>query len=189
MHPQVKVSTLPVLGRSYNCWGIGLTCVRPAVRSLAPLYLRPTGLPCWVGHVGGPVVRGSDDVVVLGNCDVARVDPIEQELGNCDVARVDPTEQELGNCDVARVDLTEQELGNCDVARVDPTEQELGNCDVARVDPTEQELGNCDVARVDPIEQELGNCDVARVDPTEQELGMVTSQELIRPSRSSGIVM
>ncbi|RWW38460.1 hypothetical protein BHE74_00056308 [Ensete ventricosum] len=125
----------------------------------------------------------------LGNCDVARVDPIEQELGNCDVARVDPTEQELGNCDVARVDLIEQELGNYDVARVDPTEQELGNCDVARVDPTEQELGNCDVARVDPIEQELGNCDVARVDPTEQELGMVTSQELIRPSRSSGIVM
>ncbi|RRT34585.1 hypothetical protein B296_00053092 [Ensete ventricosum] len=83
-----------------------------------------------------------------------------------------------------------QELGNCDVARVNPTEQELGNCDVARVDPTEQELENFDVARADPTEQELENCDVARGDPTEQELGnFVMSQELIRPSRSSRIVM
>ncbi|RWW53493.1 hypothetical protein BHE74_00040025, partial [Ensete ventricosum] len=63
MRPQVKVSVLPVSGQSYNCWGIGLTCVRPAVRPLTPSYLRPTGLPCWVDHVDGPVVRGSDDVV------------------------------------------------------------------------------------------------------------------------------
>ncbi|RWV81111.1 hypothetical protein GW17_00057503 [Ensete ventricosum] len=146
-----------------------------------PPYLHPAGCPCRVGHVGGPAVRGYDDVTARsafvisffppgktfsrrlirpGNCDVARVDLTEQELGNCDVARVDPTEQELGNCDATRVYPTEQELGNCDVARVDPTEQELGNRDIARVDPTEQELGNCDVARVDPTEQELGNCDV-----------------------------
>ncbi|RRT71587.1 hypothetical protein B296_00030653 [Ensete ventricosum] len=96
---------------------------------------------------------------------------------------------ELGNCDVVRVDPTEQEPGNCDVARVDPTEQELRNYDVARVDPTEQELRNCDATRVDSTEQELENHDVARVDPTEQELGNVMPQELIRPSRSSRIVI
>ncbi|RWV81012.1 hypothetical protein GW17_00057617 [Ensete ventricosum] len=54
---------------------------------------------------------------------------------------------------------------------VDPTEQELGNWDVARAGPTEQELGNWGVAGADPTEQELGNWDVARVDPTKQELG------------------
>ncbi|RWW51403.1 hypothetical protein BHE74_00042259 [Ensete ventricosum] len=59
------VSALPMSGRSYNCWGIGLTCVRPAVRPLAPSYLRPTGLPCWVDHVSGPVVRGSDDMTMM----------------------------------------------------------------------------------------------------------------------------
>ncbi|RRT74339.1 hypothetical protein B296_00009413 [Ensete ventricosum] len=150
--------------------GIGLTCVRSAVRLLG---YRP--YLCQVGRTTtGAPIPASDQLTVLGRPrarDVARADPAEQELGNWDVARVDPTEQELGNYDVARVDLIEQELGNCDVARVDPTEQELGNYDVARVDPIEQELGNCDVARVDPTEQELGNWDVARVDLTEQELG------------------
>ncbi|RWV97728.1 hypothetical protein GW17_00039463 [Ensete ventricosum] len=196
--PQVKVSALPVSGRSYDCWGIGLTYVRPVAQPLAPPYLRLTSLPCWVGHVGGPVVQRSDDVAVMSLCAISffppwedlleapdegakdevlclaassRADLTEQELGNCDVGRADPTEQELGNCDVARADPTEQELGNRDVARADPTEQELGNWDVARVDPTEQELGNRDVGRADPTEQELGNWDVGKDDPTEQELG------------------
>ncbi|RRT39643.1 hypothetical protein B296_00048145 [Ensete ventricosum] len=151
-------------GRLYDHWRIP--------------YLHPIGYLRRIGHVGGSVVRGYDDLTArvdptkqeLGNCDVARADPTEQELGKCDVVRVDPTEQELGSYDIARVDPSEQELGNCDVARVDPSEQELGNYDVARVDPTEQELGNCEVARVDPTEQELRNYDVARVDPTKQEL-------------------
>ncbi|RRT62416.1 hypothetical protein B296_00039066 [Ensete ventricosum] len=117
---------LPMVG------GADLTCVRSAVRPLAPPILPSDQL-----SVSGRPRRRASYSRELGKCDVARVDPTEQELGNCDVARVDPTEQELGKCDVARVDLTEQELGNCDVARVDPTEQELGNCDVARVDPTE----------------------------------------------------
>ncbi|RRT47179.1 hypothetical protein B296_00036723 [Ensete ventricosum] len=161
--------------------GADLTCVRSAVRRLAP-PVYPGGYLRRVGHVGGPAVRGSEcglgnGAVVdlteqeLGNYDVTRVNPTEQELGNYNAARVDPTEHELGNCNAARVDPTEHELGNYDVSRVDPTEYELGNCNAARVDPTEHELGNYDVSRVDPTEYELENCDVARVDPTEQGLG------------------
>ncbi|RZR86693.1 hypothetical protein BHM03_00013943, partial [Ensete ventricosum] len=163
-----------------------------------PSYPSTTLVVLAVGHVGGPAVRGYDDVVarsvfvisffppredlveapdegvkdeVLCLAAGSRADLTEQELGNCDAARVDLTKQKLGNYDAARVDPTEQEPGNCDVARVDPTEQELGNCDVARADLTERELGNYDVARVDPTEQKLGNCDAVRVDPTEQEPG------------------
>ncbi|RWV83170.1 hypothetical protein GW17_00055262 [Ensete ventricosum] len=35
MRPQVEVSALPMSGRSYDCWRIGITCVRSAVRPLA----------------------------------------------------------------------------------------------------------------------------------------------------------
>ncbi|RWW75665.1 hypothetical protein BHE74_00016300 [Ensete ventricosum] len=47
--------------RAFASGGADLTCVRSAVRSLAPPvysagYLRP------VGHVGGPAVRGCDDL-------------------------------------------------------------------------------------------------------------------------------
>ncbi|RRT44303.1 hypothetical protein B296_00020060 [Ensete ventricosum] len=175
------MSTLPVSGRLYEHW-------RP------PVY--PAGYLRRVGHVGGPTVRGCDDLAARSAFVISffppppedlleapdkgvedevlhltAVDPTEHELGNCVVARVDPIEHEIGNCGVARVDPTEQELGNCDVARVDPTEHELGNYGVARVGPTEQELENCNVARVDPTEHELGNYGVARVDPIEQELG------------------
>ncbi|RWW35278.1 hypothetical protein BHE74_00059808 [Ensete ventricosum] len=62
MRPQVRVSALPVSGRPYNRWGFGLTCARSAARPLAPPYLRLTNFPCRVDHVGGPVVRRSDDV-------------------------------------------------------------------------------------------------------------------------------
>ncbi|RRT39864.1 hypothetical protein B296_00055720, partial [Ensete ventricosum] len=130
--------------------GADLTCVRSAVRRLAP--------PVYpAGYLHRPELVLSAD---LGISNGALVDPTEQELGNYDVARVDPTEQVLENCNAARVDPTEHELGNCNAARVDPTEHELGNYDVSRVDPTEYELRNCDVARVDPTEQELGNCNV-----------------------------
>ncbi|RZR82383.1 hypothetical protein BHM03_00008774 [Ensete ventricosum] len=42
--------------------GVGLTCVRSAVRPLAPPYLRPASFPRRVGHVDGPIVRGRTDV-------------------------------------------------------------------------------------------------------------------------------
>ncbi|RRT53697.1 hypothetical protein B296_00027879 [Ensete ventricosum] len=181
-------------GRPYDRWGFGLTCAKSATRPLAPPYLRPTSFPRWVGHVGGPFVRRSDDVVARSLCVISffphpREDLLEvsdqgaedeilclaagsrHEPGNWNDVGADPTEQELGNWDVARADPTEQELGNWDVTRADPTEQELRNWDVARADPTEQELGNWNVARADPTEQELGNWDVVRADPTEQELG------------------
>ncbi|RWV88800.1 hypothetical protein GW17_00049089 [Ensete ventricosum] len=164
-----------------------LTMSPSTVRALAP-PVYPAGYLRRVGHVGGPAVRGCDDLAARSTFVISffpsREDLLEapdegaedevlcltaaREL-HCSKSR--STEHELGNCDVARVDPTEHELGNYDVARVDPTEQELGNCNVARVDPTEHELGNCNVARVDPTEHELGNCDVVRVDPTEHELG------------------
>ncbi|RZR75402.1 hypothetical protein BHM03_00056537 [Ensete ventricosum] len=60
--------------------------------------------------------------------------------------------------------------GNWNGVGVDPTEQEPGNWDVARADLTEQGLGSWHVARADLTEQELGSWHVARADPTEQEL-------------------
>ncbi|RZR73681.1 hypothetical protein BHM03_00026944 [Ensete ventricosum] len=130
-----------------------------------PPYLHPAGCPCRVGHVGGPAVRGYDDVAARSAFVISFFPPPREDLLEaldegaedevlCLFAglRVNSTEQEPGDCDVARADLTEQELGNCDAARVDLTEQELGNYDVARVDPTEQELGSCDAARVDLTE-------------------------------------
>ncbi|RZS04645.1 hypothetical protein BHM03_00035039 [Ensete ventricosum] len=153
-----------------------------AVRPLAP-PVYPAGYLRRVGHVGGPAVRGCDDLAarlafVISFSPPPREDlleapdeGVEDEVLHLTAARVDPTERELGNYGVSRVDPTEHELGNYDVSRVDPTEHELGNCNAARVDPTERELGNYDVSRVDPTEHELGNCNAARVDPTEHELG------------------
>ncbi|RZS05178.1 hypothetical protein BHM03_00035641 [Ensete ventricosum] len=54
-------STMPAVlavGHASAGKGVGLTCVRPTVRPLAPPYLRPASFPRRVGHVGGPVVRG-----------------------------------------------------------------------------------------------------------------------------------
>ncbi|RZR82645.1 hypothetical protein BHM03_00009099 [Ensete ventricosum] len=42
--------------------GVDLTCARSVVRPLTPPYLRQTDFPRRVGHVGGPVVRGREDV-------------------------------------------------------------------------------------------------------------------------------
>ncbi|RRT64031.1 hypothetical protein B296_00027060 [Ensete ventricosum] len=42
--------------------GVDLTCVRSTVRPLMPPYLRQTGFPRRVGHIGGPVARGREDV-------------------------------------------------------------------------------------------------------------------------------
>ncbi|RRT50366.1 hypothetical protein B296_00051789 [Ensete ventricosum] len=44
--------------------GVDLTCVRSAVRPLAPPYLRPTSFPHRVDHIDGPVVRGREDVTI-----------------------------------------------------------------------------------------------------------------------------
>ncbi|RZR87840.1 hypothetical protein BHM03_00015317 [Ensete ventricosum] len=188
-------STMPVVlavGHASAGKGVGLTCVRPAVRPLAPPYLRPTSFSRRVAtsagqlSEGGPtcLARGAFGLVPSGssgtgkteqelrNLNGAEADPTERELGNWNGVGADLTERELGNLNSAGADPTEQELGNLNgAARADPTEQELGNCDVARADRTEQELGNCDVARADLTDQELGNWDVARADPTEQELG------------------
>ncbi|RZR74519.1 hypothetical protein BHM03_00037869 [Ensete ventricosum] len=53
-------------GRPYNRWGFDLTW--SAARPLAPPYLRPTSFPRWFDHVGGPVVRRSDDVTTMSLC-------------------------------------------------------------------------------------------------------------------------
>ncbi|RWW62215.1 hypothetical protein BHE74_00030682, partial [Ensete ventricosum] len=76
-----------------------------------------------------------------------------------------------GTLNDAGVDPSELELGNLNNARADSTRHEPGNWNGVGADPTEQELRNWDVARADPTEQELGNWDVARADPTEQDLG------------------
>ncbi|RWW49105.1 hypothetical protein BHE74_00044772 [Ensete ventricosum] len=62
MRPQVKVSALPVSGRPYDCWGIGLTCVRSAVRLLG---IRP--YLCQAGRTTtGAPIPASDQLTVLG---------------------------------------------------------------------------------------------------------------------------
>ncbi|RZR98700.1 hypothetical protein BHM03_00028126, partial [Ensete ventricosum] len=62
MHTQVEVSTLPVSGRSYDHWGIGLTCVKSVVR---PLGIRP--YLCQVGRttIGAPILA-FDQLPTLG---------------------------------------------------------------------------------------------------------------------------
>ncbi|RRT61514.1 hypothetical protein B296_00012817 [Ensete ventricosum] len=67
-------------GRSYDRWGIGLTCARSVARPLAPPYLRPTSFPCWVDHVGGPVVRRRDDVAARSLCVISFSTPREDIL-------------------------------------------------------------------------------------------------------------
>ncbi|RWW70931.1 hypothetical protein BHE74_00021364 [Ensete ventricosum] len=143
--------------------GVGLTCVRPAVRPLAPPYLRPASFLRRVGHVGGPAVRGGPTRLARGGFGLvpsrsSGTDQTEQELRNLNGAEADPTGRELKNWNGAGADPIERELGNLNSAGADPTEQELGNLNGAiGADPTEQELGNYDVARADLIEQELGN--------------------------------
>ncbi|RRT66382.1 hypothetical protein B296_00038550, partial [Ensete ventricosum] len=69
----VGVSTLPVSDRPYDRWGFGLTYARSTARPLVPPYLRPISFPCWVGHVGGPVVRRSNDVTTRSLCVISSV--------------------------------------------------------------------------------------------------------------------
>ncbi|RWW56584.1 hypothetical protein BHE74_00036689 [Ensete ventricosum] len=165
MCPQVRVSTLPVSGRSYDHWGFGLTCARSAVRPPAPPYLRPTSFPHRVGHIGGPVVRGREDVVARSSFAISFFPPREDLLEVPDEGAED--ERELGNLNGAGADPIEQELGSLNGPRADPTEHELGNWNGVGADPTEQELGNLNGARADPTEHELGNWNGARADPTE----------------------
>ncbi|RWW18613.1 hypothetical protein GW17_00017389 [Ensete ventricosum] len=80
MRPQVRVSASPVSGRLYDHWGFGLTCVKSATRPLAPPYLRPTSFPRRVGHVGGPVIRGSEDVAARSSCAISFFSPREDLL-------------------------------------------------------------------------------------------------------------
>ncbi|RWW19382.1 hypothetical protein GW17_00016570 [Ensete ventricosum] len=49
------------VGARPNVGGADLTCVRSVVRPLAP-PVYPAGYLCRVGHVGGPAVRGCDDL-------------------------------------------------------------------------------------------------------------------------------
>ncbi|RWW03702.1 hypothetical protein GW17_00033115 [Ensete ventricosum] len=54
-------STMPVVlavGHASAGKGVGLTCVRSTVRSMARPYLRPTSFPRRIDHVGGPAVQG-----------------------------------------------------------------------------------------------------------------------------------
>ncbi|RWW09495.1 hypothetical protein GW17_00027011 [Ensete ventricosum] len=72
-------STMPVVlavGHVSAGKGVGLTCVRPAVRPLAPPYLHPASFPRRIGHVDGPVVRGQTDVRFrhLRNVDILNAD-------------------------------------------------------------------------------------------------------------------
>ncbi|RRT45290.1 hypothetical protein B296_00032273 [Ensete ventricosum] len=118
-HTSTMLAILAV-GHASAGKGVGLTCVRPAVRPLAPPYLHPTSFPRRVGHVGGPVVRGRADVMA-GSPSVISFFPAGKTFSRC------PMRRELGNLNSAGADPTEQELGNLNSAGADPTEQELGN--------------------------------------------------------------
>ncbi|RWV84675.1 hypothetical protein GW17_00053591 [Ensete ventricosum] len=61
--PSYPPTMLAVLAmrRAFAGRGVDLTCVRSAVRPLAP-PVYPTGYLRRVGHVGGPAVRGCDDL-------------------------------------------------------------------------------------------------------------------------------
>ncbi|RRT68799.1 hypothetical protein B296_00032179 [Ensete ventricosum] len=82
MRPQVRVSALPVSGRPYDRWGFGLTYARSVARPLAPPYLHPTNFPRRVGHVGGPVVRRSNDVVARSSCAISFF-PLGKTFSRC----------------------------------------------------------------------------------------------------------
>ncbi|RRT68234.1 hypothetical protein B296_00001698 [Ensete ventricosum] len=137
--------------------GVDLTCVRSTVRPLTPPYLHPTGYPCRVGHVDGPIVQGREDVAVRSTSCISffapppREDLLEvpdygaEDEVLCSSAGLwwpDPTEQELENLNGAGADPTKQELENLNGAGADPTEQELENLNGAGANPTEQELEN-----------------------------------------------
>ncbi|RWW43337.1 hypothetical protein BHE74_00051015 [Ensete ventricosum] len=155
--------------------GIGLTCVRSAVR---PLGIRP--YTCQVDRTTtGAPIPASDQLAASadstehepGNWNGVGADPTEQEPGILNVVRDDPIEQELGNWDGTRADLTEHGLGNRNGVRADPTKQGLGNLNVARADPTEQELENWEGTRANLTEHGLGNWNGVGADPTKQGLG------------------
>ncbi|RZS08518.1 hypothetical protein BHM03_00039492 [Ensete ventricosum] len=67
-------------GRPYDRWGFSLTSARSTARPLAPPYLRRTSFPRWVDHVGGPVVRRSDDVAARSLCAISFFPPREDPL-------------------------------------------------------------------------------------------------------------
>ncbi|RRT76857.1 hypothetical protein B296_00025881 [Ensete ventricosum] len=189
-------STMPAVlavGHASAGKGVGLTCVRPTVRPLAPPYLRPASFPYRVGHVGGPVVRGRADVATGSPSAVSFSPPREDLLEVPDEGAEDEVlclaawplvaldyvssrigivpERELGNLNSAGADSTEQELGNLNGAGTDSARQKLGNLNSAGADPTEQELGNLNGAGADPTEQELGNLNGVGADLARQKLG------------------
>ncbi|RZR95596.1 hypothetical protein BHM03_00024449 [Ensete ventricosum] len=73
-------SALPVSGRPYDRWGFGLTCAKSTARLLVPSYLCPTSFLRWVDHVGGPIVRRSDDVASKSLCVISFFPPEEDLL-------------------------------------------------------------------------------------------------------------
>ncbi|RZS18115.1 hypothetical protein BHM03_00050340 [Ensete ventricosum] len=167
-----------VVDHPYLATWLPLWLTIPSYTSTAPAVLAvrdaSTGEGC--GHVDGPVVRKSDDVVTMSSCAISFSPPPGKTFSRC-LMRVpkmrssNSTEHEPENWSGAGADLTEQELGNLNVARADPTEQELENWDGTRADLTEYGLGNSNVARADPTEQELRNWDGTRADLTEHGLG------------------
>ncbi|RRT59494.1 hypothetical protein B296_00041198 [Ensete ventricosum] len=178
-------STTPVVlavrdastGRPYDRWGFGFTSARSTARPLAPPYLRPTSLSCWVGHVGGPIVRRSDDVAARSLCAISFSPPREDLLEVLDEGAED------------EVLYLARELGNWNDARADPTECELGNLNSAGADPIEQELGNLMSQDLIRPSRSSGIVMSQELIQPSRSLGIVMSQDLIRPSRGSGIGM
>ncbi|RRT36321.1 hypothetical protein B296_00042035 [Ensete ventricosum] len=138
-------------------------------------YLHPTDCPRWVGHVGGPVVRGHEDVATRSTSAISFFLPREDLLEVPDLG----VEYEVlcsaaglwwlglvpsGGSGIGRtkrssgIDLIKQGLGNSIGAGTDSTEWELENLNGVGTDPTE---------RADPIEQGLGNSNGVGADPTE----------------------
>ncbi|RWW16452.1 hypothetical protein GW17_00019668 [Ensete ventricosum] len=63
--------------------GVDLTCVRSAVRPLTPPYLLQTDFPRRVGHVGGLVVRGHDDVATRSTSTISFFPPPGKTFSRC----------------------------------------------------------------------------------------------------------
>ncbi|RRT38456.1 hypothetical protein B296_00032110 [Ensete ventricosum] len=60
--------------------GVGLTCVRLAVRQLAPPYLRPASFPRRVDHVDGSAIRGWADVTTGSPSVISGIKAAEESI-------------------------------------------------------------------------------------------------------------
>ncbi|RWW60448.1 hypothetical protein BHE74_00032545 [Ensete ventricosum] len=66
-------------------WGVDLTCVRSVVRPLTPhTCVRPAS-PCRVGHIGGPVVRGREDVAARSTSAISFFPPPGKTFSRCPI--------------------------------------------------------------------------------------------------------